>query len=126
MKLGAGNPRAMAVVWNQYYLIQNPLPLVITEQWSGVQQAFAVKGFDKNGNSMSAAQMEFQHHYQLGRCDCILSADTIKWVHNFEEMGSALKKKFPGSVQMAHTPENIEAIQQLFGRCIISPNCDIP
>jgi transposase-like protein len=58
------------------------------EQWSGPERAVAVSAYYWNGDSVIAAQRVFRRHYE------ILSAHAIRtWVRNFEETGSALKKK---------------------------------
>jgi hypothetical protein len=61
--------------------------LVAMEPWTGVQRAFAVKAFYKNGDI---------HHNRA-----VPSAHAIKtWVQNFEATGSTLKKK-GGSIKTA-------------------------
>jgi transposase len=66
------------------------------EKWNAAQRAFAIKRFYKNNDNLEAARREFRRHFNLRRYDLIPSAHTIKiWVSNFEETGSALKKKPP-------------------------------
>lgn len=75
------------------------------EQWSGAQQALAVKAI-------------YQHGDESGCRDRPPSAHAIAIEgHNFKETSSAIKK--------VPTAGNIEAVQQLFGGCIISCNCDV-
>jgi transposase len=87
------------------------------DQWVGSQRAFAVKSFYKNGDSATAAQREFRRHYNLGRHARVPTSHAINtWVKNFEETGSALKKKPPGGHRTQRTPENIEAVRASIGR----------
>ncbi|KAG8294238.1 hypothetical protein J6590_107508 [Homalodisca vitripennis] len=66
------------------------------DQWSGADRAVAVRAYYKNGDSVTAAQR--------GR---VPSSHAISsWVRNFEETGSALKKKPPGRIVTVRTPEN--------------------
>jgi hypothetical protein len=62
--------------------------------WTGAQGAFAVKVFDKNGDSFVIVQREFRRDFGF-HCNCAVpSAHTIKTcVRNFEATGSTLKKK---------------------------------
>jgi len=85
------------------------------DQWNGSQRAIAIKVYYKNNDSLTAARREFRRHYNLGRHDRVLSCIAIKtWVNNFEETGSALKKKPPGAQRTQRTPENIEAVRTSF------------
>lgn len=78
------------------------------ENWTGAERAVAVRAFYKNGDSATAAQRTFRQHYLLGRHGRVPSAHAITtWVRNFEETGSALKKKPPGGIPTVRTPENI-------------------
>jgi transposase len=64
------------------------------EQWSGPERAFAVSVYYRNGDSVIAAQRVFRHHYEIPPRGKVPSAHAIRtWVRNFEETGSALKKK---------------------------------
>ncbi|KAL4112988.1 hypothetical protein QTP88_016699 [Uroleucon formosanum] len=85
------------------------------DQWVGSQRAIAVKAYYKNGDCLTAARREFRRHYNLGRHDHVPSCKAIKsWVENFEETGSALKKKPPGAQRTQRTPQNIEAVRTSF------------
>jgi transposase len=86
------------------------------DQWSGAQHAFAVKSFYKNDN-LEAARHEFYRHFNLSHHDLIPSAHAIKiWVSNFEETGSALKKKPPGGRRTVRMPENIAVLRTAVNR----------
>jgi len=64
------------------------------EPWTGVQRAFAVKVFYKNGDSFVIAQRKFRREFGIHRNRAVPSAHAIKtWVRNFRATGSALKKK---------------------------------
>jgi len=50
--------------------------------------------------------------FNLGRHGQVPSKHVIKtWIKNFEETGSALKKKPTGRLRSARTPQNIEAVR---------------
>jgi len=84
------------------------------ESWTGAQRAFAVTSFYKNNYSYVAAQREFRKKYGIHRNSKVPSAHTIKtWVNNFEETGSAVKKK-GCSVKTVRTPQNIDAVRASF------------
>jgi transposase len=82
------------------------------DQWSGQERAVAVSAYYRNGDSVIAAQRVFWRHYEIPpRCQ-VPSAHAIRtWVRNFEETGSALKKKPSGCVLSVRIPENIDAVQ---------------
>lgn len=86
--------------------------LVEMEQWSGAERAVAVKAYYKNGDSATAAQRQFRRHYDIPPRGRVPSSHAIlTWVRNFEETGSALKKKPPGRVVSVRTPENVDAVR---------------
>jgi hypothetical protein len=81
------------------------------EQWSGPERAVAVSAYYRNGNSVIAAQRVFRRHYEIPTSGQVPSAHAIhKWVRNFEDTGSALKKKPSGCVLSVRVPENIDAV----------------
>lgn len=83
------------------------------DAWSGAQRAFVIKVFYKNNDSVEAARREFRCHFNLGRHDRVPSAHAIKtWIRNFEETGSAMKKKPRGRVRTVRTPDNIQAVRE--------------
>ncbi|PSN41601.1 hypothetical protein C0J52_17604, partial [Blattella germanica] len=60
-----------------------------------------------------AAQREFRRFYNLGRHGVVPSKHAIKgWINNFEETGSALKKKPTGRPRSARTPQNIDVVRE--------------
>jgi hypothetical protein len=68
--------------------------LVAMESWTGEQRAFAVKAFNRNGDSLVIAQREFRREFRIHRNRAVPSAHAIKtWVRNFEATGSTLKTK---------------------------------
>lgn len=84
------------------------------DQWNGQQRAFAIKMFYKNNDSLEGAQREFRRFFNLGRHGRVPSKHAIKtWIKNFEETGSALKRKPTGRPRSARTPQNIEAVRVL-------------
>jgi len=83
-------------------------------QWNGQQRALAIKMFYKNSDSFKAAQREFRHFYNLGRHGAVPSKHAItNWINNFEETGSALKKKPTGRPRSARTPQNIDVVHEV-------------
>jgi transposase len=84
---------------------------VTIDQWTGAQRAFPIKAFCKNNDSYAAVQRIFRRHFQINRNNPVPSAHAIKtWITNFEETGSALKRKPPGKERSIGTPENIETV----------------
>jgi len=70
-----------------------------------------LSSFNKNNDSYFAAQRKFRKKYGIHRNCKVPSAHAIKtWVNNFEETGSAVKKK-GGSVKTVRTPQNIDAVR---------------
>ena len=75
------------------------------EQWNGQQRAFTIKMFYKNNDSLEGVQREFQCFFNLERHGQVPSKHTIKTcIKNFEETGSALKKKPTGRPKCARAP----------------------
>ncbi|PNF22716.1 hypothetical protein B7P43_G07116 [Cryptotermes secundus] len=84
------------------------------EEWNGRQRAFAIKMFSETDDSLEGAQREFHRFFKLGRHGRVPSKHTIKtWVQNFEETGSALKKKPTGRPRSVRTQQNIETVRVL-------------
>jgi len=84
------------------------------ESSTGAQLALTVKSLYKNNDSYVAAQREFRKKFGIRRNSKVPSAHAIKkWVKNFEETGSAVKKK-GGSVKTVRTPQNIDAVRASF------------
>jgi len=74
------------------------------DQWNGQQRAFAIKMFE-------VVQRKFRRFFNLGHHHQVHSTHAINtWTKNFEETGSALKKKRTGHPRSARTPQNIEAV----------------
>ena len=85
------------------------------ESRTGAQRAFAVKSFYKNNGSYVAAQREFLTKFGIHRNSKVPSPHAIKtWVNNFEETGSAVKKK-GGSVKTVKTDRLAECEQRSGG-----------
>jgi len=86
------------------------------EPWTGIQRAFAVKAFYKNGDSFVIAQREFRREFGIHRNRAVPSAHAIKiLVRNFGATGSALKKK-GGCVKTVRTPDNIAVVREAIKR----------
>jgi hypothetical protein len=85
---------------------------VTMEQCSGAQRALTVKEFHKSNDRLEAARRLFRIQFNLQRHDPVPSAHAIKtWVRNFEETGSALKKKPPGGIRSARAPDSIAGVR---------------
>jgi hypothetical protein len=68
--------------------------LVAMEQWTGSERTVSVSAYYRDGDSVIAAQRVFRRHYEIPPRGRVPSAHAIRtWVRNFEETGSALKKK---------------------------------
>ena len=86
------------------------------QPWTGVQRAFAVKAFYKNGDSFVIAQREFGREFGIHRNRAVPSAHAIKTlVLNLEATGSTLKKK-GGSVKTVRKPGNIAVVRETIER----------
>jgi hypothetical protein len=71
--------------------------LVIMEQWSGAQRAFAVKAYYKNDDSEEAARQELRHHFNLARHAQVPFAHAVTtWACKFKESGPTLNKTLRG------------------------------
>jgi len=61
--------------------------------------------------SLVSAQRELRRFFSLGRHGQVPSKHAMKtWIKNFEETGSALKKKPTERPRSARAPQNIEAV----------------
>jgi transposase len=89
---------------------RQPRHSVFMDQWNGQQRAFDIKMFYKNNDSLEGAQKEFRRFFNLVRR--VPLKHVIKtWIKNFEETGSAQKKKPTRRLRSARTPQNIEAVR---------------
>ena len=85
------------------------------EKWTGEHRALAIKAYYKNGDSFAQVQRLFVRHFRIPRNSPMSFAHAIKtWVQNFEETGSALSEKSPGSAKTVRTPENVVAVREAF------------
>jgi len=93
------------------------------EPCTGVQHAFVVKAFYKNGGNFVIFQREFRREFGIHRNRAVPSANAIKtWVQNSEVTGSTLKKK-GGSVKTVRTPENIAIVRGAIERNLHRSAC---
>jgi hypothetical protein len=71
------------------------------ESWTGVQRAFPLKAFYRNGDSLVMAQREFRREFTIHRNRRVPSAHAIKtWVRNFFSV-EPVASKFRTQVLMA-------------------------
>lgn len=84
------------------------------EQWTGEQRAYAVKAYYLNGEKLGRARQAYRDHYNVPDDRRVPSNKAIRmWITNFEATGSTCKAK-AGRTKPVRTPENIEAVRQLF------------
>ncbi len=89
------------------------LSVCIMEQWSMEHQTFTCEMFFKNNESYVQTIRLFCLKFDWRPRDSVPSRNTMKlWVKNFLETTSVSKKKPPGSVRSARTPENTERVWQ--------------
>jgi hypothetical protein len=82
------------------------------DQWTGAQCAFVIKAFHKNSNNNVAIKWLFRRDFQTNHNNPVPSAHAIKTrIKNFEETGSALKRKPPRKERSKPTPENMETVR---------------
>jgi len=85
---------------------------VYTMAWSGEHRAFIVEELIKNGGSPIATQRAFRIRFTPGQRDTVPDKKMIdRWVSNFRQTGSALKRTSPGRPQTATGPENVAVVR---------------
>lgn len=81
--------------------------------WSGVQRAFLVESFIKNGYSYKASIREFKQEYNINFKDPVPSRNAVNsWVAKFRSSGTTLKKSPPGRNSAIRTPENVAKVKR--------------
>lgn len=77
---------------------------------NGEHRVFALEEFVKNGEYVIATQRAFRNRFYVGRHGAVLDGRTIcRWVLNFRETGSSLKRKSTERRRTARTAENVNS-----------------
>jgi hypothetical protein len=93
----------------------------IMELWTSQHRSFVIETFFKSNESVITTQRAFRRHFSVSRLGDIPKDRTIlRWVENFIETGSSLKKKPTGKIRSVRTPHNIERIRETATQ---SPHC---
>ena len=89
----------------------------VAVQWTLEHRVFAYDNFAKSGESIIETQRLFRCRFNIGRHGNIPSRSTIlRWVTSFRTRGTIMKKKPPGPVATARTPENVERVREAIVR----------
>jgi len=82
-------------------------------QWTLEHRVSAYDSFVKSGGSLIETQRLFRCRFNNGRHGNIPSCNTIlRWLTSFRARGTIRKKKPPGPVATARTPENVERLRE--------------
>ena len=85
----------------------------VMPQWMLEHRVFAYDSIVKSGESIIETQRLFRCRFTIGRHGNIPSRDMIlRWVTSFQTRGTITKKKPPGPVTTARTPENVERVRK--------------
>ena len=88
------------------------ISVAVMPQWTLEHRVFAYDSFIKNGESIVETQRLFRCRFTIGRHGNIPSRYTIlRWVIFFRTRRTIMKKKPPGPVATARTPENVERVR---------------
>lgn len=86
--------------------------LVAAMSWNVEHRTFALRRFFVNNESVTQTQRDFRTHFNIPVRRPVPDRNTIlRWFENFNTTGSVMKKKPPGPVNTARTPENIERVR---------------
>ena len=84
------------------------ISVAVMPQWTLEHRVFAYDSFVKSDESIIETQRLFRCRFIIGRHGNIPSRNTIlRWVTSFRTRGTVVKKKPPGPVATARTPENV-------------------
>ena len=82
-------------------------------QWTMEHRVFAYDSFIKIGELIPETQRFFRCRLNIGCHGNIPSRNTIlRWVTSFRARGTIMKKKPPGPVATARTPQNVERVRE--------------
>ena len=85
----------------------------VRPQWTLEHRVFAYGSFVKSGGSLIETQRLFRCRFNNGRHGNIPIRNTIlRWLTSFRARGTIRKKKPPGPVATARTPENVERVRE--------------
>ena len=82
-------------------------------QWRLEHRVFTYDSFTESGELINETQRLFRCRFNIGGHWNIPSRNTIlRWVTSFRARGTIMKKKPPGPVRTARTPENVERVRE--------------
>ena len=85
----------------------------VMPQWTLEHRVFVYDSFVKSGGSLIETQQLFRCRFNNGRHGNIPIRNTIlRWLTSFRARGTIRKKKPPGPVATARTPENVERVRE--------------
>ena len=93
------------------------ISVAVMPQWTLEHRVFAYDSFVKSGESIIETQRLFRCRFNIGRHGYFTIRNTIlRWVTSFRTRGTIMKKKPPGLVATARTPENVERVREAIVR----------
>ena len=93
------------------------ISVAVMPQWTLEHRAYAYDSLVKSGESIIETQRLFRCRFNIGRHGNIPSRNTIlRCVTSFRTRGTIMKKKPPGPVATARTPENVERVREAIVR----------
>ena len=89
------------------------ISVYVMSQWTLEHRVFAYDSFVKSGESIIEIHRLFHCRFNIGRPGNIQSRNTVlRWATSFRARGTLMKKKPPGPVATARTPENVEGVRE--------------
>jgi len=132
MILVQGASRGNGCFWNGYYRAGrggrglgrgqwnssgHAISVDVMPQWTLQHRVFAYDSFVKSGESIVENQRLFRHRFNIGHHGNIPRHNTIlRQVTSFRARGTIMKKKPPGPVATAQTPETVERVREAIVR----------
>ena len=93
------------------------ISVAVMPRWTLEHRVFAYDSFVKIGESIIETQRLFRCRFNIGRHGNIPRRNTtLRWVTSFRKRGTIMKKKPPGPVATARTPENVERVREAIVR----------
>ena len=108
---------AEAWVGGQLNSSGHAISVAVMPQWTLQHIVFAYESFVKSGESFIETERLFRCRFNIGRHGNIPSRSTIvRWATSFRTRETIMKKKPPGPVATARTPENVERVREAIVR----------
>ena len=93
------------------------ISVAVMPQWMLEHRVFAYESFVRSGELIKETQRLFRCRFNIGSHGNTPSRNTIlRWVTSFRTRGTIMKKKPPGPVATARTPENAERVREAIVR----------